>query len=205
MHVSRWLVLAYLATSCYTAHAGYEACLKHRALITREANLKFGATAPVPAITGMFFQESQCNPLATNPADGGAGIGQLTGKENIKWISEQSGVKPLNPYNINDNVRASLWLLKYNYDRIPGSVPCQKIGAALSAYNGGLGYVLASYSVSNSSYWFYTTEYLKGAGKQSAGNFAYARSYPRKVLFKHQPKYASLGTTLCTEYKEYGK
>lgn len=206
MHGARGLVVAYLGLAWYAhAFAGYNACAPYRQAITREANLQFGMHAPIPAITGMFFQESQCNPNATNKADGGAGFGQLTGTANIKWIAEQSGIKNLNPYNLNDNIRGSLWLLKYNYDRIPGSVHCEKLGAAFSAYNGGLSYVLASYTSSMSTTWFFSTELIKGAGRQSPENFAYARSYPRKIIFKHQPNFATYGELICKDYKDYGK
>lgn len=89
---------------------------------------------------------------------------------------------------------------KFNFDRVSGINPCEKWGGALKAYNAGLGYVLQAQKVSpNPTLWFGHTEYVPT--KQSAQNFEYSRTYPRKILFKHQPLYSHWGQTVCIEGK----
>ena len=43
--------------------------------------------------------------------------------------------------------------------------------------------------------WFGATEYINAG--QSKKNFEYSRLYPRWVLFRHQPRYASWGQVVC--------
>ena len=161
----------------------------------------------MPAVTGLFYQESQCRANALNKSDGGAGLGQLTGASNIKWIGNASGIGTIDPWNVQDNVRASVWLLKFNYDEVQGMDACEKIGAALSCYNGGCRNVLLAQQISEyPTVWFDVTEKIRHPkAKQSLENFNYARSYPRKVLFRHQPKYETWGNPICKEYGYYAR
>lgn len=176
------LLLALLVCASAANAGGYAACGKYRLTVQREMNLAFGAQASAPTFGGLLFQESRCNPLAVNKNDGGAGLVQLTGEANIQWISQALGEK-INPYDSTQAIKAGVWLLKWSYSRVQGADACQTMGAALSAYNGGIKWVLHSQSKSsNPRIWFGLSELIPSG--QLASNQEFSRSYPRKIL-KH--------------------
>jgi membrane-bound lytic murein transglycosylase MltF len=189
------LVLYALACCWCEAADTPRACTDLRSQITREARFRWGLDAPVPLAAGLLYQESSCNPSAKS-ADGGEGLGQLTGRANVEWISREAGLGAPDVWNAGWNMRASFWLLDWGAQRVAARDDCQRFGAALSAYNGGLGYVLESQRKSpEPATWWGVTEQIPT--RQSSVNFAAARSYPHKIVFGHQPMFASWGRTLC--------
>lgn len=170
-------------------------CAKLHKLIDKEGKAVFGLNAPIPALTGMIYQESTCNPQARS-WDGGEGLGQLTGKANVEWIAREAGLGKPDTFDPRWNLRASFWLLDFAADRVQAKDDCNRFGAAFKAYNAGLGWVQRAQARSASpKEWFGATENINAG--QSVENFKASREYPRRILFVHQPKFSGLGRSLC--------
>lgn len=185
-----------LTLVCTTAFAQYNPkANQYRATLTREAQAVFGLSAPVPMMAGQIHQESSWRADVT-AWDNGRGLAQFM-DGTAKWVSQAyPELGAPNPYDPKWAIRAMVRLDHFNFGRVKGLNECEKWGAALKAYNAGLGYVQqAQKASSNPMLWFGVTEYVPT--RQSAQNFEYSRTYPRKILFKHQPLYAFWGSTVC--------
>lgn len=174
----------------------YQNCARFKGLVQREVNLWFGNSGSTPIIGALIYQESRCNPTARNPSDGGAGLTQLTGERNITWLGDQIG-QDINPWVPSQAIKAGVWLLAFNFQRVEGKDECHRMGAALSAYNGGLGNVQESQRKSHwPSIWWGVTERYPTT-RQSFDNFLHSRGYPHKVVWRHQPAFATWGKMTC--------
>jgi membrane-bound lytic murein transglycosylase MltF len=168
-------------------------CAKLGKLIEKEGKAAFGLSAPIPALTGMIYQESTCNPQARS-WDGGEGLGQLTGKANVAWIAKEAGLGKPDTFDARWNLRASFWLLNFATERVQAKDECHRFGAAFKAYNAGLGWTQKAQAKSaQPGTWFGVTEDINAG--QSAENFRASREYPRRILMVHQPKFS--GRMLC--------
>lgn len=173
-------------------------CVQYAAAITREAHVRFGIQAPVPLLLGQARQESGCRANVT-AWDKGRGLYQFMDATGA-WTSKQfPELGTPNPYNsawaIQAAVRYDGWLV----DKVHAKAECDKWGAALTGYNGGLGYVFQSEKLSpEPGVWFGVTE--KIPTKQLIENFTYSRSYPRKI-FANQARYEHFGPILCGDIK----
>lgn len=155
----------------------------------------FGLNAPIPAFAAQIHQESTWRADVT-AWDNGRGLAQFmdaTAETVARNFPELGGPDPYNPrWAIRAMVRYDAWLLA----RVKGDTDCQKWAAALKSYNAGLGYVQrAQRQSSTPGIWFDATEWIKTG--QSAQNFEYSRTYPHKILFKHQHIYADWGPMMC--------
>jgi len=167
------------------------AALKYRADLTREAHFVFGLGAPIDYLAGQIEQESGWRSGIT-AWDNGRGLAQFM-DPTAQWVSEryQELGKP-QPYNPLWAIRAMVRLDAYNAGRVAAATPCDQWGAALKAYNAGLGYVLRAQKQSRApGRWFGSTEKINAG--QNAKNFEYSRLYPRWIVFKHAPKYSAWG------------
>jgi soluble lytic murein transglycosylase-like protein len=167
------------------------AALKYRADLTREAHFVFGLGAPIDYLAGQIQQESGWRPGIT-AWDNGRGLAQFM-DPTAQWVSEryQELGKP-QPYNPLWAIRAMTRLDAYNLGRVAADTPCDQWGAALKAYNAGLGYVLRAQKQSRApGKWFGSTEKINAG--QSAKNFEYSRQYPRLIIFRHSPRFAQWG------------
>ena len=165
--------------------------LKYRADLTREAHFVFGLGAPIDYLAGQIQQESAWRPGIT-AWDNGRGLAQFM-DPTAEWLSEryQELGKP-QPYNPLWAIRAMTRLDAYNLGRVASDTPCDRWGAALKAYNAGLGFVLRAQKRSSTpGKWFGSTENINAS--QSAKNFEYSREYPRWIIFKHSPRFAQWG------------
>lgn len=185
------------AMLCVAALAWAGPADPYRATLTREAQAVHGVGAPVPMFAGQINQESSWRPGVT-AWDNGRGLAQFmdaTADVVVRNYPELGAPDPYNPkWAIRALVRYDAWL----YARVRGDTPCHRWAAALKGYNAGLGYVQRAQKRSvTPGRWFGTTE-LINAG-QSPQNFEYSRTYPRKILFKHQPLYTTWGPLMCQE------
>jgi soluble lytic murein transglycosylase-like protein len=190
------VVMAVAGLWCGLAGAS-NSCSPFVATMTREAHYVFGIDAPVPVLMGQIRQESACRPNVT-AWDNGRGLAQFmdaTAAQVSRSFPDIGAPDPYSPaWAIRALVRYDGWLLR----RVKADSPCDGWGAALAGYNGGLGYVLQSEAASGEpGRWFGVTERVPS--RQSAANFAYARSYPRKIIFQHQAAFAESGRYLCKE------
>lgn len=168
---------------------------QYRPTLQREAQFMFGLAAPIAAFAAQIHQESSWRAGIT-AWDNGRGLAQFmdaTAEVVARNYPELGAPDPYNPrWAIRALVRYDAWLLA----RVKGADDCHKWGAALKSYNGGLGYVQrAQQRSTDPGIWFGLTEWIKTG--QSAQNFEYSRTYPHKVLFKHQHIYAEWGPMAC--------
>ncbi|KAK64370.1 transglycosylase SLT domain protein [Bordetella bronchiseptica 980-2] len=172
-----------------------QAALKHRSELTRNARALVGMDAPVSMFAAQIHQESGWRSNARSPV-GAQGMAQFM-PATAEWIA---GLFPAlasnDPYNPSWAMRAlvtyDLWL----YERIRAASACQRWAFALSAYNGGLGWVnrdkkLASSKGLDPLVWFGSVEQVN-AGR-SAANWRENRDYPKRILYRHQPTYIQAG------------
>lgn len=192
------LVVLVVGVLCWGV-AQADQCAKYAPLVKRLDIAANGFDAPVPMHIAQGAQESGCNPAVT-AWDNGRGFAQFMDGTAAMMPKICPQIGPPDPYSVVWSVNAMICYDNWLYRRVKGADDCQKWGAVLTAYNGGLGYVKQSQSASSNrapELWFGVTERVPT--RQSAKNFAYSRSYPHKVLFKHQPKYAQHGRLVCKE------
>lgn len=170
---------------------------QHRATLVRESQFIFGPAAPVPMFAGQIHQESTWRAGVT-AWDNGRGLAQFMDATTDTVVRNYPELGPANPYDPRWAIRA---MVRYNgwlYARVQGVNPCNRWAAALKSYNAGLGYVQRAQKRSpQPGMWWDSTEWIKTG--QSEQNFEYSRTYPRKILFKHQPMYAQWGAVTCEE------
>lgn len=111
--------------------------LPHRSQIVREAQFRFGIPAPLAAIAAQIAQESGFDATA-NSRVGARGLLQIMPKT-ADFIGESIGERG-DPADPQWAIRAGVWYMRYLYDRVAYQRECDRYGAALSAYNGGLGW-----------------------------------------------------------------
>lgn len=170
-------------------------CMAFAPTMTREAQSVHGPDAPVPMFMGQARQESSCRANVT-AWDNGRGLMQFmdgTGTMVSRLFPE---LGPPNPYDPRWAIRAQQRFDGWLYKRVKGKDDCQRWGAALKSYNAGLGYVQQAQAKSHDPQtWFGVTEYIPT--RQSARNHEDSRTYPRKILQRHQLRYRSLGRVVC--------
>lgn len=170
---------------------------QYRSTLVREAQFIWGPAAPIPLFAGQLHQESGWRAGVT-AWDNGRGLAQFMDATALMVARNYPELGAPDPYNprwaIRALVRYDNWLLA----RVQGVDPCNRWGAALKSYNAGLGYVQRAQRIAKPpGLWWDHAEWIKTG--QSEQNFEYSRTYPRKILFKHQPLYAAWGGITCQE------
>lgn len=169
--------------------------LQYRATLMREAQFVYGVDAPIPMFAAQIHQESAWRANVT-AWDNGRGLAQFmdgTAAQVARSFPELGAPSPYDPrWAIRAMVRFDGWI----YQRVQGAAPCDRWAASLKGYNAGAGYVQRAQKRSQQpGQWFGATEWINAG--QSAQNFEYSRTYPRKILLKHQPLYAAWGPLMC--------
>lgn len=192
-----FLVFLFLSQRVGTGHAADipKAAEKHRATLIRTAHAVWGLDAPIAVFAGQIHAESRWSSGVKSPA-GAEGLAQFM-PSTAAWlptVAPETG-EPL-PYNPGWAIRAlvayDLWLWK----RVSAANDFERMAFALSAYNGGIGWVnrdkrLAESKGLNPWRWFWSVETVN-AGR-SAANFRENRNYPRSILRDFQRRYADAG------------
>lgn len=162
--------------------------------LTRHARAVWGMNAPIAVFAAQIHQESRWNKDAKSKFAGG--LAQFT-PDTANWIS---GVYPKElgsnqPFNPAWAMHALVTYDKQLYDRTKADTPCARMWKGLWAYNGGEGWVRRDEALAAK----------RGANPRSAievepfnagrapAMFAENRGYPRAILIKWQPIYASWG------------
>ncbi len=144
-----------------------------------------------------IHQESSGNEKVT-AFDGGMGLAQFMDGTTKQVASLFPELGPADPYDPRWAIRAMIRYDGWIYSRVKGKDACHRWAATLKAYNAGPGYVMQAQKASpNPLIWFGVTEFVPT--RQSAQNFEYSRTYPHKILFKHQSAYASWGRVTCAK------
>lgn len=169
----------------------------YRSRVTREARAAGGLNAPVSIFAAQIQQESGWNSEARSGV-GAEGIAQFM-PGTAAWIAKvypaQLGTAaPLDPAWA---IRA---LVRYDYNLFgqlesfrDGAPPSDRWAAALSAYNGGLGWVYrdAKASRCDASLWWDCVSFTPDA--RTPSNYSQNRTYPLRILGIYAPAYAAAG------------
>lgn len=155
--------------------------LQYRGELVRAARLSWGLSAPVATLAAQVHQESAWQPDARSPY--AHGLAQFT-PATAEWIAgldaALAGADTGNPvWALRALARYDRWL----HDRVPDrSNACKQWWQTLRAYNGGLGWVKREAATGQPCIAF-----------RSAANCKENLAYPRLILTKWQPLYASWG------------
>jgi soluble lytic murein transglycosylase-like protein len=170
----------------------------HKAVLIRASRAIWGIDAPVAVFAAQVHTESRWNTDAKSRA-GAQGLAQFM-PATAAWLPsvapETGAPMPYNPgWALRALVTYDLWL--WRQIGPDGAVDdFERMAFALSAYNGGLGWVqrdkrLASGAGLDARRWFGAVETVN-AGR-SAANWRENRNYPRLILRERQYLYTASG------------
>ena len=169
---------------------------RYRRDLTRIAQAEWGLDAPVATFAAQIHQESRWQFNATSPV-GAQGLGQVM-PTTATWLAElfPKALGKVEPYNPAWSMQALVSYDRWLASRVQAHTPCDRAAMMLSAYNGGLGWVirdrkLASAKGADPLTWFESVERFN-AGR-SAANFKENRDYPRLILMRWEPLYENAG------------
>ncbi|WP_034638152.1 transglycosylase SLT domain-containing protein [Desulfovibrio cuneatus] len=188
--------------------------LAHKATLIRAARAEFGLGAPVALLAAQIHTESAWQAGAVSPV-GAQGLAQFM-PATARWLpqvvpalthlgEEEAGVAPA-PFNPGWAIRAMCGYDKWLWKKIvlPGNAPAavneqsacsHRWAFVLSAYNGGLGWVIKDRAMAprlgkdKNQYWGQVE--LVNAGR-SAAAIKENRAYPKRI-FSLVPVYAKAG------------
>ncbi|WP_211232654.1 transglycosylase SLT domain-containing protein [Marinobacterium litorale] len=184
-------VLAPLGEAAEIPHAAHQ----YRQELTRQARLVWGLDAPLAVMAAQVHQESYWNPKAISPV-GAEGLGQFMPRT-AEWMPDIDPVlaQPV-PFNPRWSLRALARYDRWLHSRLKADTNCDRWAMTLSAYNGGLGWVLRdkALAVENGhSRWLWWDNVERYNAGRSAANFRENRHYPRRILHELTPRYAAAG------------
>lgn len=167
----------------------------YKADLTRNARAVAGINAPVSTYAAQIHQESHWRKDAKSRF--AAGLAQFT-PDTARWIAGAypAELRDGQPFNPGWALRALVRYDQHLLQRVAGRDTCQRMAFALSAYNGGLGWVQRDKAAAKAAgadplSWFDSVERFN-AGRAPA-YFRENRDYPRRILFQHEPRYVAAG------------
>jgi soluble lytic murein transglycosylase-like protein len=174
------------------------AARKYKRTMVTAARAVWGMNAPTAVFGAQVQQESAWNEQARSHV-GAQGLAQFM-PATADWIDDAYPyLGPNQPYNPTWALTALVRYDKHLWDRVEGVSECDRMAFALSAYNGGLKWVLRDQERAKHSgddplrYW-------ESVEKHNAGRNASAwkenRGYPPRILNTLQPKYRLWGRTI---------
>lgn len=195
-----FIAFAAVPTAC--ADTIPDAAHKYRRDLVRIANAELGPGAPIATLAGQIHQESRWNEKARSPV-GAQGLTQFM-PATATWIARlRRDLATADPFNPVWAMSAMLAYDAWHLERLQARGPCDKWAMALSAYNGGLGWVqkdtkLASAKGADPLAWFDSVE-RHNSGRSTA-NLKENRHYVRVILLRWEPLYVreGWGQGVCT-------
>lgn len=164
---------------------------QHKHVLIQQSRHVWGLNAPVSSFAAQIHQESRWNPSAKSPV-GAAGLTQFM-PATARWIGTYDAqLASVDVYNPRWAMRALAVYDKFLYDKVGGVNPCERMAFAMSAYNGGLGWVnkrKARSGVPNVCFGA-TCEINPGI---SAANQRENSNYPKLILKQFEPLYVRAG------------
>ncbi|MEG1609639.1 MAG: transglycosylase SLT domain-containing protein [Bilophila sp.] len=171
----------------------------YRAELVRSARAVWGLDAPIAVFAAQVHTESWWRNDTVSQA-GAQGLAQFL-PATANWLPQVAPAltrvagrpAPFNPgWSLRALVTYDLWL----HERVQGVNPCERMAFALSAYNGGLGWVkrdkrLAVQEGLCADRWFGHTATVNAGRK--ASNFRENRNYVRLILQERQTWYCLAG------------
>lgn len=173
-----------------------QAAARYRLELTRAAHSHWGLDAPVAALAAQVHQESGWNPQAVSRV-GAVGMAQFMPATATWWCTlNKLAANQCQPQNPTWSLAALVGYDKWLFDRVHAADATSHMAFALSAYNGGLGWVnrdktLASGKGLDPLVWFGSVERVN-AGRGDA-NWRENRAYPQRILQRLQPLYITWG------------
>lgn len=158
------------------------------------AEMYFGVPAPVPVIVGQVYQESAFRPNAVSAA-GAKGLMQFM-DGTAKFAAGAGGFGAPKPFDPVWNLRAGIWYDRWIYDRLPYKSECEKWGATLSGFNGGLGWHNKRRATAAKPDDFWWSVRFQNPGIL-ASNQMENENYPYVIVYRHQRKFLTLGKKVC--------
>lgn len=175
------------------------AAIKYRTELTRSARLAWGLDAPIATFAAQVHQESGWNPAAVSRV-GARGLAQFM-PATASWfggiVPDLAARQPENPaWALRALTAYDRWL----WERIAADAPCDRMAMVLSAYNGGLGWLLKDKALAqrqglSRARWWSATERVN-AGRAPAA-WAENRAYPVRILRVLEPRYGAWGAGSC--------
>ena len=163
--------------------------------LTRQARLVWGLEAPVAILGAQIHQESGWNPRALSPV-GAQGLAQFMPATAAWMPTIDATLTGGSPYNPKWSLRAVSQYDGWLYSRLKADQDCDRWAMTLSAYNGGLGWVLKDKSVARSagdSPWLWWDHVERHNAGRSKAAFNENRGYPRRILRTLLPRYQAAG------------
>jgi soluble lytic murein transglycosylase-like protein len=163
--------------------------------LTRIVQQEFGLPAPVALHAAQIHQESAWRANVDSPV-GAQGLSQFMPSTSA-WIAEiYPDLGQAAPYSPTWAMRAQARYNRWHWQRLSGTADqCAHWAFAMSAYNGGLGWVnrdrrLATAAGDDAARWFgHVERYTNRAGWAKREN----RHYVRHILLTLTPRYARAG------------
>lgn len=190
------LLLAILLVSCQArAQAIPTNAAQYQRELTRIVQQEWGLPAPVALHAGQIHQESAWRSDAKSPV-GAEGLSQFM-PGTSQWMAEiYPDLGRAAPYSPTWAMRAQARYNKWHWRRLSSAADtCERWAFAMSAYNGGLGWVhrdqrLARAAGDDPAVWFNSVErYTNRAGWAEREN----RHYVRRILLELTPRYERAG------------
>lgn len=189
--LSACLPLMTLADSIPAASARYKLDLR------RQAQYIWGLDAPTASFAAQIHQESRWRTDAVSRT-GARGLAQFM-PATADWISGMDKELRTNqPANPTWALRALVTYDKWLYQRVKGANHCERMAFAMSAYNGGLGWVNKRKAKSGRPLHCFDATCNINPGI-TAGNQRENSDYPRRILLRAEPMYeaANWGPGSC--------
>lgn len=162
----------------------------YRPTVTRHAAFYFGLPPPVPLLMAQIMQESSFNPMAVSRT-GASGLMQFM-PVTAQWASATANFGPALPSDPAWAIRAGAWYDRYLFDRVAYLDDCNKWGATLSSYNGGLGWHNKRQLAAENPLDFWNSVRLVNPGI-TPSNQVENQSYPDRIIYKLQPRFVKIG------------
>lgn len=163
-------------------------------LLEREAVARFGLRAPVALLAAQLHQESAWRPDAQSPY--AMGLAQFTAPTS-KWIGTVCpDLGPPDVWDARWSIRAQACYMRHLHAQLADvPVACERWAMALSAYNGGQGWLRrdrrrASAQGADPARWYGHVELHSG---RASWAFRENREYPRRIQLVLEPLYSAAG------------
>lgn len=164
------------------------AAMAMRGPLVRETQLRFGIPAPAAVVAAQIAQESAFDPRAQSPV-GARGLLQFMPKT-ASWAQSYVGVG--SPDDPMWSLRAGVWYMRWLYDRVKYPSECHQWGAALSGYNGGIGWHARRQANASDPRDFWHSVRTVNPGVSPASQRE-NEQYSYRIVFVLQPHFARLG------------
>ncbi|HET8686554.1 MAG TPA: transglycosylase SLT domain-containing protein [Methanosarcina sp.] len=181
--------------SCTAAGSSYipREAYRYNSYFIRQARFEYGMDAPIAMLASQVHQESAWNLRARSLyANGLAEFTPDTEKWIINLFPDIGNQGAMDPHW---SIRA---LMRYDHrllNQVKGKDDCSDWAFALSAYNGGLGWVYKDQKLTASKgkdplVWWNNVELYSARAPQFVKE---NRGYPERIIHKHQPYYLKDG------------